>query len=437
MKIKRKLIRILLGLLLISSGCANRSSAETTAVRQPGADSSAAESQAKSTVSNVPASLDTPVGIAAPLTQRQKSSIFVENTNGTDDGIRKLFNSMQRQGIDLYKSEQLGFAVSPSGLIAADDVIIIKINCQWAERGGTNTDLIRSVIQMITNHPDGFKGEVIIADNGQAQYGSERRGGSLSWTNANSADRRQSVMDVVRFFKAGGFRVTGVLWDDFTTVKVQEFASGDTRNGFIVEDNVRSTGAEISYAKFTTEFGTHVSFKEGIWNASTRTYQSEKLKLINMPVLKSHALYQVTGAVKAYMGTPSDRLTNGRSHNAIARGWMGTQMANTRMPVINIMDMIWIGADRGPSSSYATAQQINKVAASIDPFALDYWASKNILMPVVSQLPGGRAPAMNPDSTTPGTFGYWMRLSMEEVHKEGIWATMNESEITVYDNSSI
>jgi len=435
LKTTEKLIIILmLSLIFINAGCANRSSAET---RQPNVNSAAAENQIISSISTMPASLDTPVGIAVPLTQKQISSIFVENTDGTDDGIRKLFYSMQRQGIDFYKSEQLGFAVSPSGLIAADDVIIIKINCQWAERGGTNTDLIRSVIEMIVNHPDGFTGEIIIADNGQAQYGSERRGGSLSWANANSADRRQSVMDVVRSFQAGGYRVTGVLWDDFTTVKVQEFASGDMRNGFVVEDTVRSTGAEISYAKFTTEFETHVSFKEGIWNAGTRTYQNEKLKLINMPVLKSHALYQVTGAVKAYMGTPSDRLTSGRSHNAIARGWMGTQMANTRMPVINIMDMIWIGADRGPSSSYATALQLNKVAASIDPFALDFWASKYILMPAVRQLPGGRAPAMNPESSASGTFGYWLRLSIEEVHKEGIWATMNESEISIYDNSSI
>ncbi|MCL2266602.1 MAG: DUF362 domain-containing protein, partial [Treponema sp.] len=168
----------------------------------------------------------------------------------------------------------------------------------------------------------------------------------------------------------------------------------------------------------------------------SQTYSSEKLKLINMPVLKSHALYQVTGAVKAYMGTPSDRLTNGRSHSSIARGWMGTQMVNTRMPVINIMDMIWIGVDRGPNSSYSTAKQINKTAASIDPFALDYWASKNVLIPEVAKLPGGRAPAMNPDGTEPGTFGYWMRLSINELHKAGIRATMNEQEITVYDASN-
>jgi len=106
-------------------------------------------------------------------------------------------------------------------------------------------------------------------------------------------------------------------------------------------------------------------------------------------------------------------------------------MANTRMPVINILDMIWVGVDRGPSSSYASARQINKIAASLDPVALDYWASKNILIPEVVKLSIGRASTMNPEGTEPGTFGYWLRLSMNEIRRAGFWATMDESEITV------
>ncbi|MCL2764455.1 MAG: DUF362 domain-containing protein [Treponema sp.] len=347
------------------------------------------------------------------------STIFVEDTDGTDDGVRRLVNSMQGHGLDFYS------------LIASGDVIILKINCQWAERGGTNTDLIKSVIQAITEHPGGFSGEIIVADNGQAQFGSERRGGSLSWANANSACRRQSVMDVVAFFKARGVRATGVLWDDFTGTKVEEFNSGDTKNGFVVENTIRDTGLEISYPKFVTEYGTHVSFKMGIWDDGRQVYISDKLKVINMPVLKSHGGFQVTAAVKNYMGTPSDRLTSRRAHNSVGTGGMGTQMAHTRMPVINILDMIWVGVERGPSSSYANAKQINKIAASLDPVALDYWASKNILMPEAMLLPGGRAPAMNPDGTEPGTFGRWLRLSMNEIRRAGYWVTMDETEINV------
>jgi hypothetical protein len=156
-----------------------------------------------------------------------------------------------------------------------------------------------------------------------------------------------------------------------------------------------------------------------------------------MPVLKSHGGFQVTAAVKNYMGTPSDRLTNRRAHNSVGLGGMGTQMAHTRMPVLNITDMIWIGVDRGPSSSYATARQVNKIAASIDPVALDYWTSKYILMPEAMRLPGGRGPSMNPDGTEPGTFGFWLRLSMNELHKAGIWATMNEAEMTIVEGAAL
>jgi len=388
---------ILMGLILLGAECSgNSAAAQTVPADQQGAP--------------VPAS---------SLSNQLISTIFVQNTDGTDDGVKRLIQSMQSHGLNFYD------------LIGSGDVVILKINCQWAERGGTNTDLIRSVIQAIIEHPGRFTGEVIIADNGQGQFGSERRGGSLSWANANSADRKQSVMDVVRIFQRNGHRVTGVLWDDFTGVRVQEFSAGNTTNGFVVEDTVHSTGLEISYPKFVTEFGTHVSFKQGVWNTTARVYESEKLKVINMPVLKSHGGFQVTAAVKNYMGTPSDRLTNRRAHNSVGTGGMGTQMAHTRMPVINILDMIYIGVDRGPSSSYTTAKQINKVAASMDPVALDYWASKNILMPEAANLPGGRAPSMNPDGTEPGTFGRWLRLSMNELHKAGIWATMDEAQITV------
>ena len=114
---------------------------------------------------------------------------------------------------------------------------------------------------------------------------------------------------------------------------------------------------------------------------------------------------------------------------------MGTLMAETRVPVLNILDMIWIAPERGPNAPYNQAVQINKIAASTDPVALDYWAAKYILMPEAAKLPGGRSPSMNPDSTTPGTFGHWLRLSMAELQKAGIRVTMTESEITVVDNS--
>jgi hypothetical protein len=365
---------------------------------------------------------ETPINETEPAAVDGAVIFLKENTDGADDGVARLL-----RGLDppFYKQG------NAAGVIGPEDVIIIKINSQWAERGGTNTDLLKNLIQYITAHPGGFKGEVIIADNGQSMFGSQRNGGSLDWDNTNSKDRTQSAQDVADWFDSRGFKVSGVLWDKFTRAKVGEFETGDNADGFVVEDGTQSTGLVVSYAKFTTKYGTPVSFKKGIWNSAAKRYDSDKLKVINAPVLKAHGQYQVTGAMKSYMGTPSNSLTNMAPHNSVGRGGMGTQMAMTRFPALNILDMIWIAPDGGPNSPYSRAAEKNMIAASTDPVALDFWASKNVLMPAAQAVGNRRYTSMNPEGTDPGSFGYWLRLSMQELQKAGLQATMTESQITV------
>jgi hypothetical protein len=352
------------------------------------------------------------------------SDIFLkENTDGTGDGVARLLSGLRDPVF--YSAGNNG------GLIGADDVVLIKINSQWSERGGTNTDLLKGLIQYIVDHPGGFTGEVIIADNGQGMFGSARSGGSLDWDHTNSKDRTQSAQDVADYFERRGYRVSGVLWDRMTKNRVEEFETGDTEDGFVVEPGVQSTGIIISYAKFTTKYGTPVSFKRGVWNGGAGRYDSGKLKVINAPVLKSHGMYQVTGAMKSYMGTPSNSLTNMSPHQSVGRGGMGTQMAKTRFPVITILDMIYIAPDGGPGAPYSRAVQKNMIACSADPVALDYWAGKNVLMPAARDAGNRRASAMDPGGREPGAFGYWLRLSMEELRKGGFPVTMEESRIRV------
>ena len=379
-----------------------------------------------------------------PMDKLINSKVFIENSDGTDDGVLRLIRSMRARGIEFYRTE-----ANLAGLISADDVVLLQINCQWAERGGTNTDLISSVIDAIAEHPAGFAGEIIIADNGQKQFGSEGTGGGLDWKRPNSKNRDQSVMDVIRAKKAKGLRVTGVLWDEFTTVRVNEFDTGDFTDGFVVENEKHDSGIIITYPKFTTEYGTRVSFKNGIWSADG--FDSAALKVIGMPVLKSHALYYVTGAVKGYMGTTSDKLTKlpgqeqdgGLAHQSVGTGGMGTQMVHTRMAVLNIVDMIWISVELGPAVSYdvipkgekahrfnSPAVEVNKIAASTDPVALDVWITRNILM-IEAEKRGKATAQMDPAANEPGTFGHWLRLTLNELRKGGIPATMDENEITV------
>ena len=363
------------------------------------------------------------------------SDIFVVNgTSGNDEGISQLLHLMEREGTPFYATVN---GTSKAGIIAKDDVVIIKVNGQWNERGGTNTDLVKSLIQAIVDHPDGFTGEIIVADNGQKQFGPTGTGGDLNFTKNNAEDRSQSMTRVVSSF-SGTYRVSTYLWDTITTKRAYEYAEGDMEDGYIVNEtrNPR-TGILVSYPKFQTQYGTYVSFKNGIWNATTRAYAEDRLKIINVPVLKSHGGYGVTGAVKNYMGVPSDNLTakmGSRTHNTVMKGGMGTEMAETRYPAITILDAIWINAipKNGPRTPYDSATRTNTIAASTDPIALDYWAAQNILMPTAKSLGYSDLSSMDPENQSQKQFGSWLRLSMMELRNAGYPVTIDRNAMNVY-----
>ncbi|HYE82041.1 MAG TPA: DUF362 domain-containing protein [Clostridia bacterium] len=357
------------------------------------------------------------------------SEIYVvKDTNGADGGFERLMKLMESHSLSFYKTGS-----ESEGLIGKEDVVLLKFNCQWSERGGTNTDLIKSVVDAITKHPEGFMGEIIIADNGQRQYGPFRKGGSVEWTENNAVDTSQSVKKIMDAFVKNN-KVSALTWDSITGTEVKDYSEGDYEDGFILMPEKASTGLQISYPKFRTQFGTYVSFKDGIWDELRREYDKDKLKIINMPVLKSHINYHVTASIKCYMGTTSDKLTGHGAHNSIALGGMGTQMAGTRMPVLNIIDAIWINPypKRGPMTSYENAVETDIIAASTDPGALDYWSAKYILMETAKTLGLNNYETMDPESRRPGDFGYWLGKSVEELQRAGIKSTLDEKRITVY-----
>ena len=362
------------------------------------------------------------------------SDIFAVNeTSGHDDGFNKLIDFMGKHGLPFYKSNIKKRTQGSDGLIAKDDVIIIKVNSQWAERGGTNTDLIKAIIEVIINHPDHFVGELVVADNGQAQYGSTRGGGSLDYENSNAEDHSQSIQKVVDTF-SGSYKVSTYLWDDITLKSVGEYSNGNMEDGYIINQTANpTTGIKVSYPKFKTRFGTHISFKKGIWNPATKSYNSGGLKVINVPVLKAHFIYGVTACVKHYMGVTSDRLTDHSAHQSVGKGGMGTEMVETRMPVLNVLDAIWVNANpgKGPGTSYADATSVNVVMASKDPVALDYWASKHVLMQAAKTLGFTDLAHIDPDNTAAGSFGDWLRLSTQEIKKSGYQVTVNEDQMNV------
>jgi hypothetical protein len=345
----------------------------------------------------------------------------VQGTTGADEGFRRLVELMEQRGQSFYS------------LVDAADVVIIKVNSQWDERGGTNTDLVRAIVESLLAHPGGFTGEIVIADNGQGQYGAAGRGGSLDWKSNNAIDTSQSMQDVAEQLSVTG-RVSAVSWDRITTNRVQEYSEGDARDGYVVASSPSpATGIIVSYPKFETRYGTRISFKRGIWDPGSGSYDTERLKVINVPVLKSHMIYGVTGSVKHYMGVVSDKLTGHNAHRSVGTGGMGTQMADTRFPVLNVMDAIWVNAvpGAGPRTGYAQATQAGIIAASKDPVALDYWAAGQILVPTAKKLGHTRTASLDPDGVGRGSFGEWLRLSMEALQEAGYPVTLDLKRINI------
>jgi hypothetical protein len=371
------------------------------------------------------------------------SDIFVvQNASGFEGNIDSAMDAllllMNEQGLHFFQNE-----TQPEGLIASDDVVILKVNCQWSARGGTSSDLVKSMITTIVNHPDGFTGEIVIADNGQGH-------GSLNWTHTNSFYHNQSMADLIDSFPS--HKISTELWDDLRDFTVDDYDVGNYTDGYVrIPEWHSNTRLYVSYPKWQTPFGTFISFKQGIWDSETG-FDSERLKVINLPVMKSHHVYGVTACIKHYMGLPQGTLVQSvdptiiHEHFSIALGGMGTLMAETRFPVLNILDCIWINANPiesgiincGPSTSYTEASFTDIICASRDPVALDYYASKNILMTTAEYNNHTDYTTFDPDHEPIASpyleesFHNYLNRSKNELIDAGFQVTMNPNEMNVY-----
>ncbi|UCG37511.1 MAG: DUF362 domain-containing protein, partial [Candidatus Bathyarchaeota archaeon] len=256
------------------------------------------------------------------------SDVFAVNGRRVSPHVDELLQLMGSNGVLFYESNSTGSTCGPDGLISSEDVVLIKINCYDDERGGTNTDVLKEIIQAIVDHPDGFAGEIVVADNGQGT-------GSLDWQHGNAENLGQSAKDVVDMFSAQ-HNVSISDWALFRATRVDEYSVGDMSDGYILYDSPDpETGIYVSYPKFRTIYGTYISFEYGIWNG---TSYENRLKVISVPVLKSHFIYGVTACLKLYMGVQSEGSPwaggLGNGHSTVGFGGMGTLMAEVRLPTL-------------------------------------------------------------------------------------------------------
>lgn len=336
-------------------------------------------------------------------------------------GVDALVNLMGRHGLKWHRSALSTLTAGPDGLIDHDDVVLVKVNAQWAQRGGTNSDVLRGILRRVVEHPDGFAGEIVVADNGQGL-------GNLNRSENNAEDTSQSMQDVVNDFAVEGWRVSTKLWDSIRSTSVAEYSAGNSTDGYVVTAaQDPETSVRVSYPKFRTAFGTYLSYKRGVWDSTSQSYDAARLVVINIPVLKTHSIYGVTGAVKNHMGVITQALSTD-SHNGVGRGGLGSVLADVRMPDLTILDCIWVMArpGLGPSATYVQASRRDQLVASRDPVALDMWAVRNILIPQIEAngYTVEQYAAQNPDEPD-STFRRYLDRSMNELLLAGI-ATTND-----------
>lgn len=342
-------------------------------------------------------------------------------------GLDSLLDLLARNGLKFYRSERPNLWGGPKGIIEKNDVVLIKVNCQWKCRGATNTDVIRGLIHRILQHPDGFDGEVVIVENGQgvgAFDGYPRRGGSYSqWPEIDGGvciNAEEENILTVEY-------LVNELFKDFP---VSAYLLDPIRKTFISKDDHQTNGyrkvSDVSYPCFTTKGGNRVELKEGIWNGSTYI---DNLKLISVPVFKHHGGTGITGTLKHTYGILS--MADGYSsirHYDQSGTQCGKMFVLVRSPNLNIIDCIWVSFDSLAGYPPETTCRVNKLVAGVDPVALDYYIGKHILYPL-----GGKYTAdHDPDSSgglvahlagardfinqNGGIFGDWSRLGDENLH---------------------
>jgi hypothetical protein len=329
-------------------------------------------------------------------------------------GVDALLHLLSTNGNKFYKSARQDALSGPLGLIAPDDVVVLKVNAQWKCRGCTNTDMLRGLIHRILGHPDGFKGEVVIFENGQG------RPAAFDGMHSDSAKTEYKP-----FPELIGKVMVNAEQEDVTTINylVNHVFAGKPVSAFLMDpfadvwiapDNHKANGYRrigapdtpcISYPCFTTALGNRTELREGLWTGSG---YAQNLKLIHCPVLKDHSGdIGMTGALKIVYGTLSmSDGTSAKRHYQDLGSQCARMWTEVRAPDLTILDCIWVSHGsmmiRGQYVSGCigyppsiTSRQ-NILLAGHDPLALDYHASKHILLP----LGGDSVAAHDPDNNS-------------------------------------
>jgi hypothetical protein len=315
-------------------------------------------------------------------------------------GLDVMLTLLAEHGLPLYRTQRAHPWGGASGLVDRNDVVVVKVNCQWKCRGTTNTDVVRGLVHRILDHPDGFLGEVVLIENGQGR-------GSFSGVNPGETSNYRGYPEVLGKVVVNSedelLTIDRLVNDVFAGRPVSAYLLDPIRSTFLTLDDHTRDGyrtvspppgttpaTAVSYPCFTTAYGTRIELREGVWTG--REY-ADTLKLINVPVLKHHGGSGMTGALKHVYGilSMSDGGTNPR-HYAEIGSQCGKMWKLVRTPDLNILDCIWVSQGSLTGYPISTTTRCDTLLAGLDPVAMDYVAAKRILLPLGGRYAGEHDP---------------------------------------------
>jgi uncharacterized protein (DUF362 family) len=129
-----------------------------------------------------------------------------------------------------------------------------------------------------------------------------------------------------------------------------------------------AAGAEVIVPEESRHVPVKISDRLGTWDVLEPFVQATKI--INVPVAKHHAETWATGGMKNWIGiTLKMRMM---FHNDINKSI--AELAALMRPTLTILDASRVLMRHGPQGgSFADVKQVNAVAASLDPVAVDAW----------------------------------------------------------------
>lgn len=347
-------------------------------------------------------------------------------------------------------------------IIDKNDIVVLKPNAQWWAQGMTNTDSMKSFMNAVLTL-QGFKGEIIIAENHQYKD-VNGRGWSTSKRNGS-----YNFNELIEYFHSKGFNnVSKYHWraagpnpkpregddaGDGAAIKGPSDGDGYVWRDDIVYVSPHGKKCWMTYPVFTSKYsGITVDLKNGPWKDGSYL-KDRKVKFINFSALNHHSKYcGVTASVKNLMGvvdmtcgfhapTPEGtynvhfiglnkfilkhlwRIPSSKIREAMwsfahknfhfTGGALGKFIKEIRFPDLNIITAHHVGwgSRTDPlKSSYPKA-----LLCSRDPVALDYIAAKHILLKETPENEPDFLSLNDPDDSG----GPFYRF-LSECHKQGI-----------------